>query len=277
MKTKRNIMLLSGGIILTLLTYKVAHQLVIFNDSTIPLLREVKNHLMGAANSVRTSQWLARQDSGGSQTEDTSNYPLIQSVANRNSQSPNEALLETKENRENRVGGKSSRGRILQPGQVAQLLNESTHPVARPLAEFFLLNRNLMRSEKEEEAYRQLLSDSIQIRAVGEFLLDSHRQTLDYADEALRYAAVSFLSESMINEPNPGGSPSEVAMKQVIFAENIREQMPRNLKVSLAGDKVELSMQYLASFPQAQQDLLTRSKGINQQIVKRALDYIGVN
>ena len=75
MKTKRNIMLLSGGIILTLLTYKVAHQLVIFNDSTIPLLREVKNHLMGVANSVRTSQWLARQDSGGFQTKDTSNHP----------------------------------------------------------------------------------------------------------------------------------------------------------------------------------------------------------
>lgn len=165
--------------------------------------------------------------------------------------------------------------RILNLEQVSDVLSQSSVSVAPTLKQFFELKRNWLRNEFELAAYHELLSDPSQIRAVGDFLLQGSRESLDSSDEALRYAAVDFLNESLHYDENPSRYESQNTVKQIILAQNIRANMPRDLKVSLAGDKVELSMQYALSFPESRRDLLEQANETNKKIVKRAFDYVG--
>lgn len=165
--------------------------------------------------------------------------------------------------------------RILNPEQVSEVLSQSSVSVAPTLKQFFELKRNWLRNEFELAAYQELLSDTAQIRAVGDFLLQGSRESLDASDETLRYAAVEFLNESLHYDQNPSRYESQNTVKQIILAQNIQANMPRDLKVSLAGDKVELSMQYALSFPESRRELLEQANETNKKIVKRAIDYVG--
>lgn len=177
--------------------------------------------------------------------------------------------------RDQEMASAFSSERIVNPEQVSDVLSQSSVSVAPTLKQFFELKRNWLRNEHELAAYQELLSDTARIRAVGDFLLQGSRESLDSSDEALRYAAVEFLNESLHYDQNPSRYESQNTVKQIILAQNIQENMPRDLKVSLAGDKVELSMQYALSFPESRRELLAQASETNKKIVKRAIDYVG--
>lgn len=171
--------------------------------------------------------------------------------------------------------GVALRERIWSPDEVAEALESSEASVAPTLNEFFKVNRKHQRTSEEEAELAALLSDPTQARALAEFLTEKSRKAYTSNDEALRLTAVSFLNAAIGLETNPVRQDAVAAAKTVVLAENIDPNLPRNLKVSLAGDKVELAMQMILFFPESRNQLVASSTGTNHEIIQRASDYVG--
>lgn len=167
--------------------------------------------------------------------------------------------------------------RLLDPEYVIEYLQSSSSPIAVTLSKFFSYQQNQLRTANEEKEYYNMLSDRELLHKVGDYLMHSNEESLDYGNESLRSIAVAFINEAMSYSSNPVREDVRTVSETVILASNILGTMPRPLKISLAGDKVELSIHYLQHFPQNQTSLLTRSNGINREIIKRAVNYVGIN
>ncbi|MCB0365549.1 MAG: hypothetical protein H6624_03950 [Bdellovibrionaceae bacterium] len=173
------------------------------------------------------------------------------------------------------IGAGSLRGHVWSPEDLAEILLNSESPLAGTLKDFFAVKRKHLRTPEEDAALKAQLSDANQIQSLAEFLKSKDRAAYTAADEALRLTAVSFINEAVRFEENPSRMDAVEAAKTVVLADNIRPEFSRDLKVSLAGDKVELAMQLILYFPETRNQLVASSTGTNQEIVRRAADYVG--
>ena len=169
----------------------------------------------------------------------------------------------------------SLRGSAWSPEDVSKTLKESQSPVAPTLSKFFEVKRKFRRTFEEKAELQALLSDSFHVQTMSEFLVEKNRKVYSAEDEALRLTAVSFLNQAIDYEANPIREKVVEAAKAVILAENIKPEFPRKLKVSLAGDKVELALRVIVYFPTARTQLVAASSGTNQEIILRAANYVG--
>ncbi|MCB0384450.1 MAG: hypothetical protein KDD43_03585, partial [Bdellovibrionales bacterium] len=155
------------------------------------------------------------------------------------------------------IGGAGSlREHVWSPDELGTILDSSDLPLAGTLKEFFGIKRKHLRTPEEDTALKALLGDEGQIQIMAEFLKQKERVEYQAADEALRMTAVSFLNEAIRFDENPVRLNAVEAAKSVILAENIRTEFSRDLKVSLAGDKVELAMQVILYFPESREQLV---------------------
>lgn len=228
----------------------------------------------GLEPSTVVSHSITRQQSQYSGTETAgfdSNIPNTESVgASQEPKDPSGQVGATPSPRVNLHDGQA-----WAPDDVARFLSAETSRLGQKLYEFFTIKRKQVRSAEETERLKALASDTQQITAVADFLSSHERVAYSANDEALRMTGVSFLGEALRYQKSSSSQVVNQAVRNVILADNLPASLPENLRLSIAGDKVELAMQMMVYVPSSRGQLLAQAQGINREIVQRAADYVG--
>lgn len=130
--------------------------------------------------------------------------------------------------------------------------------VARPrmleahpdVAEFREIEHKVLRSTAEQLQRREMLADVARIRHARDRLLATREGPLTREDELERLYRVEFLAAAIEDPHNQALPEVFLAIKDVILADNILDDLPLDLRRSLSGDKMELYMALLHDAPE---------------------------
>jgi hypothetical protein len=157
------------------------------------------------------------------------------------------------------------------PGTPAELGNELLIDIERweervrarrpRVVEFRKLANKALRSQEENVRLRELMSDPRMLATAVEDLAGRKETQLDRTRQLQRNYQVDVLNAAMSWKENPAREAAvRAAMKAVSF-DNLDPSLPKDLRKSFAGDKVELYAVLLRGEPARTEELRRAAQG----------------
>jgi hypothetical protein len=129
------------------------------------------------------------------------------------------------------------------------------------VVEFRKLASKALRSQEENARLRELLTDPRMLATAVEDLAGRKETQLDRTRQLQRNYQVDVLTAALSWKENPSREAAvQAAMKAVAF-DNLDPSLPKDLRKSFAGDKVELYAILLRSEPTRTEELRRAAKG----------------
>ncbi|MFE8599343.1 hypothetical protein [Archangium violaceum] len=137
------------------------------------------------------------------------------------------------------------------------------------VVEFRKLANKALRSQEENARLRELLSDPRMLATAVEDLVGRKETQLDRDRQLQRNYQVDVLNAAMSWKENPAREAAVQAAMRAVAFDNLDPSLPKDLRKSFAGDKVELYAVLLRGDPARTEELRRAARGTRLEPLMR--------